>query len=429
MKEDLDRHQERLTGEERRALLADARAIAAKGADRVQTTPRRWALSLSVAVTVIVVATGVLVLRDGRERPSTGGSPEGGRARRIRVYGAIPAGPAADAVVDRAPAGASRPGMTVYEELIAEGFMDTRTDSVSYIAVNIGRGSWERIARAINRGVLPQADEIRIEEALNAFDQGYPEFDRAGVGGADFMVFADGAPAPFARGERPTRLLRIGLKARRMAAGEVANAGGDSVVAEDVRVAVSFDPERVAGYRMLGFEPSGNGRNPPDGGRIRAGEAIAALYEIRLASPPGGSGAEDISMAEAYRLGTVRIQYRAANGGDDRTDGRADRATGPAADRGGRGGDRAIDRPITTADFSAAFEDAPVRLRFDAVVARFAEIMQNLALGADRDAGDLAVLIPIARGLAAELPDDRRAGGFVRILELGSEIATHGRGR
>lgn len=58
------------------------------------------------------------------------------------------------------------------------------------------------------------------------------------------------------------------------------------MAARDPVLEVEFDPEAVTRYRLLGFEgrlePAPTRREQPSGGALRAGDAVTALYEVKL---------------------------------------------------------------------------------------------------------------------------------------------------
>ncbi len=58
------------------------------------------------------------------------------------------------------------------------------------------------------------------------------------------------------------------------------------VAARDPVLEVEFDPDAVTRYRLIGFEgriePAPGGREQPSGGALRAGDAVTALYEVKL---------------------------------------------------------------------------------------------------------------------------------------------------
>jgi Ca-activated chloride channel family protein len=110
----------------------------------------------------------------------------------------------------------------------------------------------------------------------------------------------------------------------------VAEAGSTlAAVAKDVKVQVEFNPARVAGYRLIGYEDRllanedfKNDRK--DAGDIGAGHSVTALYEI---VPAGGEGrdlpavdplkyqtAPALVSAAQEELMTVKLRYKAPDG-------------------------------------------------------------------------------------------------------------------
>lgn len=86
-------------------------------------------------------------------------------------------------------------------------------------------------------------------------------------------------------------------------------AGAFRPAAEDVKVQVSFNPERVAGYRLIGFEdhrlrPEDFRNDAVDAAELAAEEAGVALYQVHPL--PGGSG----------EIGEVSVRFRDAASGE-----------------------------------------------------------------------------------------------------------------
>ncbi|NTX08808.1 von Willebrand factor type A domain-containing protein [Myxococcus sp. CA040A] len=82
------------------------------------------------------------------------------------------------------------------------------------------------------------------------------------------------------------------------------------VVAKDVKLQVEFDPKDVSLYRLLGYEnrmltKQAFRDDRVDAGEVGAGHSVTALYEVKLRE-----GASD--------LGTLRIRYKAPEGGDSK---------------------------------------------------------------------------------------------------------------
>ena len=89
-------------------------------------------------------------------------------------------------------------------------WVDPRQDGESTFALDVDTASYTIAQRYIADGARPDPASIRVEEWVNAFDQGY-----APPRNETFAIVADGGPTPFtARGEV---LLRIGLQARSVA--------------------------------------------------------------------------------------------------------------------------------------------------------------------------------------------------------------------
>nr|WP_254625197.1 von Willebrand factor type A domain-containing protein [Myxococcus sp. CA051A] len=82
------------------------------------------------------------------------------------------------------------------------------------------------------------------------------------------------------------------------------------VVAKDVKLQVEFDPKAVSRYRLLGYENRMLSKEQfrddrVDAGEVGAGHSVTALYEVKLNKP-------------APSLGTLRIRYKAPEGGDSK---------------------------------------------------------------------------------------------------------------
>jgi Ca-activated chloride channel family protein len=85
--------------------------------------------------------------------------------------------------------------------------VDASEDHLSTFAMDVDTASYTIAQRYVADGNIPDRASIRVEEWVNAFDQGYPAPEDA-----TFAVTVDGAPTPFAN--QGHVLLRIGIKAR-----------------------------------------------------------------------------------------------------------------------------------------------------------------------------------------------------------------------
>ncbi|MDM7914877.1 MAG: von Willebrand factor type A domain-containing protein, partial [Candidatus Eisenbacteria bacterium] len=166
-------------------------------------------------------------------------------------------------------------------------------------------------------------------------------------------------------------------------------------IARDVKVQVAFDPRLVSLYRLIGFENRDvrdqDFRNDKiDAGEVGAGHEVTALYEVKLA----GEAAERSGRG---RLLTVRLRWALP---ESVTEG------APAV--------REIERKLDARDLASRFESAAPRLRMDAAVAEFAEILRGSYWA---KGSRIADLLPIVRPLAAELAGDERASEFAGMVE------------
>jgi Ca-activated chloride channel family protein len=103
-------------------------------------------------------------------------------------------------------------GDVFYREYGVNPFIDTEDDNLSTFGLDVDTGSYTVARRYLRDGHLPPREAIRVEEFVNSFDYG----DRPPRRG-DFRLAAEGAPAPFAAGER-YYLLRFAVSARQVAA-------------------------------------------------------------------------------------------------------------------------------------------------------------------------------------------------------------------
>ncbi|MCZ8061408.1 VWA domain-containing protein [Silanimonas sp.] len=108
-------------------------------------------------------------------------------------------------------------------------------------------------------------------------------------------------------------------------------AGTLLTVAKDVKIQVEFNPAQVAEYRLVGYENRQLKRedfanDAVDAGEIGAGHDVTALYEIALVGSGGewnaplkyAAGARTPATGAAGELATVRLRYKAPEGGASR---------------------------------------------------------------------------------------------------------------
>jgi Ca-activated chloride channel family protein len=104
------------------------------------------------------------------------------------------------------PAPTPYDGVT-YEDPGVNPFTDPVEDRVSTFGLDVDTASYAIAQRYVDDGNRPDPASVRVEEWVNAFDQGYRLPD-----GDTFAIVADGGPTPFS--DRDEILLRIGLQAR-----------------------------------------------------------------------------------------------------------------------------------------------------------------------------------------------------------------------
>lgn len=392
MKKRLDRHQENLTAEERESTWLRVRPRQAE-AHRVITI-RRWSLSFGLAAVGVALVAVIVAERNSErarraERESIVEVPMG------QPHLSGPISPeqlreiafslSTDGVLPEAGSG-QNPGP----------FVNARDDSTSSYALVVGRESYASTQRYVAAGSLPPPGEVRIEEFVNAFGQGYPEFDSP-----DLRVFVDGAPSPF--GDR-CQLVRVGLKAR-------APVSPDSVeiIAEGASVQVTFNPRAVKRYRLIGFDKAGIRREASAAGAaIAAGYEIAALYEIEPRP-----GVKDADLLE------VRVRYSAPPGRPaSSSGGAASSAHGPPT-RDGQSHASEIEARLLSSDINPMFAMAPARFRLAAAAAEFAEILRGRPWTKEHRIGEVLLM---AEGLATEIPGDERLREFAALVRRSAEI-------
>jgi Ca-activated chloride channel homolog len=167
-----------------------------------------------------------------------------------------------------------------------------------------------------------------------------------------------------------------------------------TVVAREAKVQVTFDPETVTSYRLLGFEnrqvdDEDFRDDSVDGGEIGAGHTVTALYEVNL--PEGGPASADSALA------TVDVRWLDPDSGDP------------------------LERTATlkAGDLVDTFDAAPARLRQDILVAAFAESLRDAPWS---DRASLANVADNAERLVGALPDDEVVAEFVLITRSAAEF-------
>ncbi|MEZ5938021.1 MAG: VWA domain-containing protein [Hyphomonadaceae bacterium] len=138
-------------------------------------------------------------------------------------------------------------------------------------------------------------------------------------------------------------------------------------IADDVKIQVEFNPQRVAEYRLIGYETrllkrEDFNNDKVDAGEVGSGASVTALYEI---TPVGSSArlmpesryqqpekvAADLSGEYAY----LKLRYKPP--GEDAS--------------------KLIERPVTNKDAVSSIDDAPESTRFALAVAGFGQLLRG----------------------------------------------------
>ena len=129
-----------------------------------------------------------------------------GIERRLRARATGPAAPPADVSAHPAPRHRPYDGNT-FKDPGKNPVTDTDEDHVSTFAMDVDTASYTIAQRYVADGNVPDPASVRVEEWVNAFDQGYEPPRKA-----TFAIVVDGAPTPFSRQDEV--LLRVGIQAR-----------------------------------------------------------------------------------------------------------------------------------------------------------------------------------------------------------------------
>ncbi len=103
------------------------------------------------------------------------------------------------------PAATPYDGVT-YQDPGVNPYVDPDEDQVSTFGLDVDTASYTIAQRYVDDGYRPDPASVRVEEWVNAFDQGYRAADDEA-----FAIAADGGPTPFT--DEDEILLRIGLQA------------------------------------------------------------------------------------------------------------------------------------------------------------------------------------------------------------------------
>jgi len=180
-------------------------------------------------------------------------------------------------------------------------------------------------------------------------------------------------------------------------------AGTLYTIAKDVKIQVEFNPAKVAGYRLIGYEnrllaDKDFNDDKKDAGEIGAGHTVTALYEI----VPAGQKVENPGVDELRysriepsetkfnaELLTVKLRYKEPDGDDSKL------------------------LTIGLLDRDNSFESASENLRFASAVAGFGMILRNSNYKGNANLGNIWQIANTSRG--NDLKNYR--GEFLELVE------------
>ena len=185
-------------------------------------------------------------------------------------------------------------------------------------------------------------------------------------------------------------------------------------IAKDVKLQVEFNPERVAGYRLIGYEnrmlrAEDFDDDRKDAGELGAGHSVTAIYEVvpvgartrtrirgverlRYQRPAARSGASG-----GGELAFVKLRYKAPDGAESRL----------------------LSHPVAAGEAGARSSDD---FRFSAAVASFGMLLRGSEHKGTSSPGQV---LSLARGALADDPHGYRAE-FVRMVERFQTVSREG---
>jgi len=137
-------------------------------------------------------------------------------------------------------------------------------------------------------------------------------------------------------------------------------------IAKDVKVQIEFNPERIAEYRLIGYETrmlnqTDFNNDKVDAGDVGSGHTVTALYEItpvgsraQMTDPLRYGGRRDVRPAQS-ELAFVKIRYKLPNEDESKL----------------------ITRPVENRDVVSDFNRLPIDYRFAAAVAGSAQLLRH----------------------------------------------------
>ncbi len=122
------------------------------------------------------------------------------------------------ALPDASPAYYQDRGRDKFEKVTENPTRVTKEDPVSTFSVDVDTASYSFVRSALNRGVLPQMNAVRVEEMINYFNYHYQAPQDRSV---PFKASVSIMPTPW---NQATRLMRVGIKGYSLPKGQAPHA-------------------------------------------------------------------------------------------------------------------------------------------------------------------------------------------------------------
>jgi Ca-activated chloride channel family protein len=186
-------------------------------------------------------------------------------------------------------------------------------------------------------------------------------------------------------------------------------------IAKDVKIQVEFNPEKIAEYRLIGYETRALKRedfnnDKVDAGEIGSGHQVTAVYEIT----PKGSPAvlnDDLRYADKAKQDAATVDTR--NAPSDELAFVKIRYKQPDEDKS-----KLITMPVKASEVKASVDDASADVRFSVAVAAFGQKLKNEDQVSDFSWADIFKLGTEAKGSD---PFGYRAE-FLKLVELSKSL-------
>jgi Ca-activated chloride channel family protein len=282
-----------------------------------------------------------------------------------------------DAIARLQPGGSTNleAGLRLGYELAREAFAGERINRIVLASdgvANVGLTDAEGILRRISDDAAAGIDLVAIGVGMGNYNDALLEqlADR----GDGFYAYVNSL-------DEARQLFSEGLT------------GTLQTVAFDAKVQVTFDPDVVAEYRLLGYEnraiDDNQFRDPEvQAGAIGAGHSVTALYVIRLRD----------DLVDAGSLGSVRLRW-----------------TEPDAQDESR-----LTWDVDTDEIARSFGSTDATFQLDAIVAATAEVLRESPYAEGFDLHDVA---DVARTVAEDLPATDQVHDFLDFVETVEELA------